>query len=238
MSIEVVFFDAGETLLHPDPSWSDLSAQILCERGHEVGVDQLRAAWAHTGRHFQEAAERGEMFSHTPDASRRFWHALYTDLVAHLGISDEGAPQVLYEVFSDPARYVLFDDTIPTLDALADAGYRLGVISNFEGWLDGLLRDRGIHDRFEVIAISGPLEVEKPDPEIFAWATGRAGVNASVCAHIGDSPFFDAQAACDAGLYGILLDRHGRQADQDLPYPRVSSLNELHGVLAEAGPMV
>ena len=231
MSIEVVFFDAGETLLHPDPSWSELCTEVLHERGHDVTVDDLRRAWVHAGKHFQDAAERGEMFSHTPDASRKFWMALYADLVGQVGVTDEGAPQVLYDVFSDPGRYVLFDDTIPTLDSLADAGYRLGVISNFEGWLDGLLRDRGIHDRFQVIAISGPLEVEKPDPEIFAWATGRAGVNASVCAHIGDSPFFDAQAACDAGLYGILLDRHGRQDGEDLPYPRISSLNELPELL-------
>ena len=38
--IEAVFFDAGETLLSPRPSWSELSAHVLNERGHDVSVER------------------------------------------------------------------------------------------------------------------------------------------------------------------------------------------------------
>jgi putative hydrolase of the HAD superfamily len=227
MTIEAVFFDAGETLLSPNPSWSELSVLKLRERGHDLTVEQMREAWRHVGDYFLEAAENELMFWTSHDASKRFWTKLYLDQLDYLGIDDEGAALVLYDTFSNPANYRLFDDAITTLDALRDQGLKLGVISNFEGWLRDMLIHFDVLDRFEVVAISGELELEKPDPRIFEWAMREMGTTPDVSLHVGDSPNFDAQPAHELGMTGVLLDRHGRWADLDAPYPRVSSLGEL-----------
>ena len=225
--IEVVFFDAGETLLSPQPSWSELSTDILNNLGHDVTVEQLRDAWRHGGQHFLNAADEGFMFSVTAEDSYHFWTTLYHDMLDHLGIDDVEAPEILYATFSDPENYALFHDVLPTLDALKERGLRLGIISNFESWLRDMLGHLKIADYFEVIAISGDLALEKPDPQIFKWAMAEAGVDASASLHVGDSPNFDAQPAHDLGMTGVLLDRHGRWSDLAPDYPVVSTLGEL-----------
>jgi putative hydrolase of the HAD superfamily len=225
--IEAVFFDAGETLLTPNPSWSELSVEVLRERGHEVTVEQMREAWRHGGQHFINAADEGFMFSVTAEDSHHFWTTLYHDMLEHLHIDDHEAAEILYRTFSDPMNYMLFSDAVPTVTALKERGLTLGVISNFESWLAKLLDHLEIRDLFTVVAISGDLGWEKPDPKIFTWAMDQAGVGAASSLHVGDSPNFDAQPAHDLGMTGVLLDRHGRWTDLEAPYPTISTLGEL-----------
>ncbi len=203
--IEAVFFDAGETLLSPQPSWSELSATILNERGHPVTVEQMREAWRYGGQHFLRAAEEGRMFSTSQGESHAFWTTLYADMLSFLRIADEGAPQVLYETFSDPNTYALFPDAVPTIEEFRSLGLKVGVISNFEGWLKALLDHLEIRELFDVVAISGDLGWEKPDARIFEWAMREAGVGPKQSLHVGDSPNFDAQPAHDLGMLGELV---------------------------------
>jgi putative hydrolase of the HAD superfamily len=148
-----------------------------------------------------------------------------------LDIDDHEAAEVLYATFSDPSNYALFDDVMPTLDALKDRGLKLGVISNFESWLRGMLDKLGIGELFEVIAISGDLGLEKPDPRIFKWAMEEGGVDAPSSLHVGDSPNFDAQPAHELGMTGVLLDRHGRWSDLAPDYAVISTLGELPALI-------
>ena len=225
--IEAVFFDAGETLLSPQPSWSELSVKVLADRGHTVTLEQMREGWRHCGQHFIRAADEGRLFSTSQGESHAFWTTLYADLLAFLAVADEGAPEVLYATFSDPSNYALFPDAVPTIEECRSRGLKLGIISNFEGWLKTLLDVLGIRELFDVIAISGDLGWEKPDARIFEWAMDEAGVGPDVSLHVGDSPNFDAEPAHDLGMTGVLLDRHGRWTDLEADYPRVSSLGEL-----------
>lgn len=229
--IEVVFFDAGETLLHPEPSWSERSVQILKERGHEVTVDQMRAAWMYGGQHFINAAEEGFVFAANHTDSRFFWTTLYLDMLDFLRIEDHDAAEVLFDTFSNPENYLLFADAVPAATELRSRGLRLGIISNFEGWLAKLLDHLEIRSLFDIVAISGDLGIEKPDPRIFEWAMEEAGASPGRCLHVGDSPNFDAQPAHDIGMLGVLLDRHGRWTDLDAPYPVITSLLDLPALL-------
>jgi putative hydrolase of the HAD superfamily len=229
--ITTVFFDAGETLLGPRPSWSALSTTVLAQRGHDVSVEQLQAAWRETGQVFLRASDEGRTFSTSHDESHRFWTNLYAELIGHLGVEDPEAPEVLYETFSDPSRYALFDDAIPALDALASRGTKLGVISNFESWLNVMLDKLAIKQRFDVLAISGDLGWEKPDPRIFKWAMEEAGAEPHECLHVGDSPHFDAIPAQQLGMTGVLIDRYGRWDDLEGEFVRVRTLTGLTALL-------
>jgi putative hydrolase of the HAD superfamily len=227
VTIEAVFFDAGETLLSPNPSWSDIAVDVLGSRGHTLTVEQMRLAWRHVGDHFTDAAEAGVMFSVSHEASKKFWTKLYLDQLEFLGIDDEGAALVLYETFSNPENYRLFDDTLPAITALKERGVKVGVISNFESWLRDMLARFDLLDLFEVVAISGDLDLEKPDPRIFEWAMREMGTRPDVSLHVGDSPNFDAQPAHDLGMTGVLLDRHGRWTDLQADYPIIQTLGAI-----------
>jgi putative hydrolase of the HAD superfamily len=135
-------------------------------------------------------------------------------MLGSLGLpSDDGLKDTLYEAFTDRANYTLFHDVRPALDGLASEGYALGLISNFEAWLDDLLLDLGIREAFAVRVISGIEGVEKPDPRIYRLALERAGVEAGDAAYVGDNPEFDVDPPAALGMFPVLIDRRLRHTD-------------------------
>jgi putative hydrolase of the HAD superfamily len=123
--------------------------------------------------------------------------------------------EALFAAFSDPAGYRLFDDARPALEALAGRGLRLGVVSNFEPWLEDVLALEGVDHLFAAVAISGKLGVAKPDPEIFLAALAEAGADPAATVHVGDQPANDVAAARAVGITPVLIDRFARHPGPD-----------------------
>ncbi len=92
----------------------------------------------------------------------------------------------------------------PALERLADR-YRLGVVSNFYGNLDGILRAEGLRAPFSVVADSGALGVTKPDPEIFLYAARSLSTRPENCVMVGDSVPRDIRGASAAGMQKALV---------------------------------
>src|SRR5207244_998039 len=136
---------------------------------------------------------------------RAFWLDVYAILLRDLRIPDQNdLVDRVYGEFTDLANYALFDDVIPALEALRAAGLRLGIVSNFEEWLERLLVHLGVTRFFEVRVISGLEGIEKPDPAIFRLAMERAGVTPAESAYVGDNPELDVEPAAAAGMSAIL----------------------------------
>src|SRR5688572_14731059 len=188
MSVEIVFFDAGETLVHPHPSFPELFAQIITEAGHPIDADDVATVQQRLAPHLVDLAEDSGVVAPSldPDDSKKFWTFLYRRLLEELALEpDDSLANLLYSKFSDVSSYALFDDVVPSLKAVAEAGHRIGLISNFEGWLDEMLVELEVGDVFEVKIISGLVGIEKPDPAIYELALDKAGVDASAAAHVG-----------------------------------------------------
>lgn len=92
----------------------------------------------------------------------------------------------------------------PTLKSLAKR-YRLGIVSNFYGNLDGILKAEGLRPYFSVVADSGALGVEKPDPEIFLHAARALDSDPKDCVMVGDSVPRDMKGATAAGMKKALV---------------------------------
>jgi putative hydrolase of the HAD superfamily len=225
--IEVVFLDAGETILHPHPSFPELFARVCALNGYDVSVVEATSVQRRLAPHLVDLEEEtGVDFpSLSPEGSRTFWSFLYRRLLGELGIVDEDLVASLYATFSDSASYRLFDDALPAMSRLSDLGYRLGLISNFEEWLEEMLVELEVGDLFDVKVISGLEGVEKPDPAIYRLAVERAGVDPASAVHVGDSPALDAEPADAIGLKPVLVDRLGRYADSR--WPTIASLDVL-----------
>jgi putative hydrolase of the HAD superfamily len=230
MRYAAVFFDAGETLVHPHPTFPDLFATILRREGHDVDAETIRDRVHVVYARFRAAAETNELWTTSPERSRRFWHDVYTIFLRDLGIADgEGLVDTVYREFTDLANYALFEDVPPVLDRLRVAGLTLGVVSNFEEWLDRLLERLGVRDSFDVCVVSGVEGLEKPDPRIFELAMDRAGVAAADSVYVGDNPEFDVDPALALGMFPVLIDRRGRYPEAEVA--RIASLDELPDVL-------
>jgi len=230
MPYSAVFFDAGETLVHPHPSFPELFATILRREGYEVDVETVRDRIHVVSDRFRAAAQDNELWTTSPERSRRFWHDVYTIFLRDLGLSDaNGLVDTVYREFTDMANYALFDDVPDMLTRLRAADLTLGVVSNFEEWLERLLERLGVRSYFSVRVISGIEGLEKPDPRIFELALERAGVSAGDAAYVGDNPEFDVDPALEVGMFPVLIDRRDRYPDA--PGARITSMAELPDVL-------
>ena len=206
-----VFFDVGETLVHVDPSFVELFVTVLAGAGHERSEGDVREASAHVYARFSEAARDGSMWTTSPERSREFWTSVYDRMLEELRVPDgDGLTSTLYREFTRLENYVLFDDVRPTIDSLRADGLHLGIVSNFEAWLEEWF---GIHDlveTFPVRVISGIEGIEKPDRRIFRLALERAGVEAAESAYVGDNPEFDVDPPAALGMFPVLIDRRDR----------------------------
>ena len=214
---DVVLFDAGETLLRPDPSFPELIVKFLRGRGVEVSHDEpewIDRALGTVFRAMDDLVVNREQFSTSAERSRAFWTAIYTRLLKELGVDDPGAAHAtfLYEEFSNPEHYALFPDAMPALRELAAAGYRLGIVSNFEAWLEVLLERLGVLPLMSVVVVSGTEGIEKPDAEIFRRALERIGATAARTVYVGDNPRNDVRPALSLGMGAVLVDRRGVHA--------------------------
>ena len=145
-----------------------------------------------------------------------------------------GLTDVLYSAFTDLDNYGAFDDVRPVLEDLRARGTELGVISNFEPWLEELLLRLDLTRFFPVRVISGLEGVEKPDPTIFRLALDRAGLAPEETVYVGDVPDFDVEPAAALGMFPVLIDRRERHGAFAGPGVRITDLAELPSALEMA----
>lgn len=230
MEVRAVFFDAGETLVYPHPSFVELFAEVLREEGHPIDPADVQEVVHASSDAFTKLmlSEEAMNWSTSIVRSRALWDLVYRMFLeaAKLPESEhERLVNALYERFRNLGSYRLHPDAMPALERLQTADLILGLISNFEDWLEQLLEELEVHHFFDVTVISGIEGVEKPDRRIFNVALERAGVDAAHSVYVGDNPIFDAQAAQDAGMIPILIDRRGSHVDTD--FTRITSLEDL-----------
>jgi putative hydrolase of the HAD superfamily len=176
------------------------------------------------------------------DVSREFWIWVYQTFLEQLGRHTEARtdlPERMLETFLRLENYSLYDDALPVLDRLHRAGMKLGVISNWEEWLERLIVHLEIGHYFDVLAVSGTFGAEKPEAAIFRYALEAADALPEHAVHVGDSFGDDVLGAASVGIRPILLDRENRgfpllpSQEGELPEPlaRVRSLLEVPRLL-------
>jgi len=222
----VVTFDAANTLVRVH--WTPGGFALDCARavGLDLGDEErgvyeksLRSRWSE----YQEINA-----SRDPELGDAFWYRLTQDWLDAIGQPPQLAveikaiaPNLLYGKSS--AMFELFDDVVPTLDALDAFGIRLGVISNWDYSLHRVLEALEVHNRFEHVIASLEEGVEKPHPRLFQLALARFGVDSSRAAHVGDDPVDDFRGAQDSGMGAYLIDR-GHSETRGLVLARLTDL--------------
>jgi putative hydrolase of the HAD superfamily len=202
-NIQAVTFDVGGTLIKPWPSVGHVYAEVAARHGCKVSPESLNARFAQAWRGLKN-------FNHT----RREWAALVDETFAGLlkaPPSETFFPE-LYDRFAQPDAWHIFDDVLPTLDALAARGIDLGIISNWDERLRPLLEQLELSMHFEAILISGEVGFPKPSPVIFEHASRLLGLAPEFILHVGDSRGQDAEGAAAAGFQTRWLVREGEAA--------------------------
>lgn len=123
-----------------------------------------------------------------------------------------------------------FKRLTPVLERLSKR-YRLGIISNFYGNLEGILAAEGLRPLFSVVADSGVLGMTKPDAAIFLHAAQGVSASPADCVMVGDSIKRDIHGAQGAGFKSALISvaAEAPKAGQDWTIRSVVDLEAILG---------
>jgi putative hydrolase of the HAD superfamily len=228
MTLRVVTFDVGETLLRPFPSFGQVVVECCRMAGEALAADRSPVLEEYANSYFAAMRRRGETFSLSLDQSRHVWTEIYRGFLTGERLPADRAAalaQRIYAKFLEHETYRVYEDALPTLQALRTRGFVIGVASNWETWLPGLLDSSGISPLLDFQIISGFVGYEKPDRRLFEAVIAASRNAPSSILHVGDSVISDVLAAEATGLETVLLDRNHRVLDMSVR--RISSLQEL-----------
>lgn len=237
-----VLLDVGDTLVYAHPSSAEIMAVVCAESGLDVTVEQIEAAEGHVAplilaRQAEQGA--GELPSISRENSERFWHWVYGEILGQLDTPEGLRSEIgrrFYERFSSLETWRLFPDALPALEEVGrrrrERGLILGVVSNWEDWLETLLAQLEIQHYFDFFIVSAGVRSEKPDSAIFRAALERAQTRPEETLHVGDSLHADVGGARACGIIPVLLDRRGRYSpEQTAGASIIRSLAELPALL-------
>jgi HAD superfamily hydrolase (TIGR01549 family) len=155
------------------------------------------------------------------DLSEYAHRAAYTGLADTVAAGVDGLAEALYERVRDPAGWMVYEDTLPTLARLYEAGVPVGVVSNIGFDIRPIGQALGFDRYVTSYVLSYEIGRCKPDPAIFQYGCAALGVPAEETLMVGDTPA-DAGAVA-AGCRAYIV-----------PAAPPGAANSLAGVLALA----
>ncbi|RLN94682.1 hypothetical protein BBJ28_00007698 [Nothophytophthora sp. Chile5] len=248
-----VTLDATGTLLRPAERIGDTYLRFW-ERasGHQLSTSRRAAAAAAVTTRFPSAFSRlskeqpnfgAGVASDSVASAYPWWHELILDVIAHADVAERIPEEVgerftreLYAHYASPEAWTVYDDVIPTLETLRRQDVALGVISNFDERLEGLLRGLELREYFQVVTTSFNHPTMKPHASLFLStfaalqeADSESDVDASQVLHVGDHRSKDYEAALAVGARARLLWRSShRSPPDDVPkHDVIRSLEEI-----------
>jgi putative hydrolase of the HAD superfamily len=208
--LRAIFFDAAGTLMEPREPVGASYARIARKYGVSASAAEVGAAFR---RVFRDAPGLAFGPGHPPDElramERRWWRDLVAASFVGLGqFSDFDAYFTeLFAFFGDPAHWVADPQAGALLAQLRRQGLLLGVLSNFDHRLYGILDGLGLGPCFDSVTISSEAGYAKPSPAAFEAALARHALSPSEALHVGDSEHHDVAGALAAGVAVALIDR-------------------------------
>ncbi|MEE9217812.1 MAG: HAD-IA family hydrolase [Acidobacteriota bacterium] len=209
-TVQAVFFDVGNTLLHVHPSVGELYASVAKRHGAQLEPGRLQEQFDAAWEKMTSGVPRGvNRYRRHPGGEIGWWQDVVQQTFEGTGFDPGEHFQDFFDTFSAAGAWRAYPDTHEALADLRQRGVMLGVISNWDSRLPMLLEATGLRRYFSLIVCSSAEDIEKPAMEIFRRAARRCGLGVAQALHVGDRLLEDYQGATRAGLQALLVDRDG-----------------------------
>jgi len=228
MAIKAVLFDAGNTLLTPAIPESQVLSEAAACFGISIDAAVIEKHIPAMYEYYEILFAQDNSVWSTEKRAADIWMSMYHHICGLLGIT-EFVPEIArkgYEVYLKPTSWALFDDVMPTLLALKSKEKQLGIISNWDKSLEGIIDGMGLRHHFGTVLSSAAVEMYKPHPAIFELALRKLGVKNNESMYVGDHIHADVKGALQAGMTAVLIDREDRHSDCD-EFIRIKNLQEI-----------
>jgi putative hydrolase of the HAD superfamily len=191
-------------------------------------------------RRFREVFRRSELEDLTGAGShlvtseaieRQRWQRIVAEVLDD--VSDASTCfEELFEHFQRPASWQCFPDVAATLVDLRNAGYRLGIASNFDGRLHAVCDGFSELEPLELRIVSAEIGHRKPGVQFFREVERAAACAPSELLMVGDDFENDIAGARQAGWQAVQICRRG-----EIPPGAISDLSELLPRIAGVQPL-
>jgi putative hydrolase of the HAD superfamily len=207
----VFFFDAGHTLVEPDPpvavAYLAEARSVGIELPEEEFRDRLRAQWSRLNTGYRMAADD---LASSEELERQAWYRFTNELARpfpDLASRHEEWFARLIDHFDSPRAWRPVKGASEVLQRLRDLGMTAGVVSNWHAALHGILASHGMTPYLQFTLTSAEVGRKKPHPHMFETALRAAGARPEQVVHIGDSWSDDVEGAQAAGILPIHFQR-------------------------------
>ena len=192
MNVDAVTIDAYGTLVRLRDPVPALRA-ALADRGVERDADAVRQAFAAEVAFYVERSHEGRDETTLALLRRECAEVFLRAAGARI---DAGS---FTQAFVGTLAFDAEPGATDACRALAAAGLKLAVVSNWDVGLHDHLRTVGLDELVDVVVTSAEAGMAKPSPRIFEYALERLGATAARAVHVGDQAA-DAEGALAAGL--------------------------------------
>jgi HAD superfamily hydrolase (TIGR01509 family) len=202
-----VLLDVGDTLVHWGVPKPERLAWVCAQAGFALPADPdlIRRAAIAGEQHLTAAFGRFSL------ASEDDWRGFYQVVLAVLGCPSSAADALARHHLSLRAPWSVDPDAVLVLRELRQRGYRIGLVSVWDGTLATLCRTWAFTDLVNVIADSSVVGYHKPNPAHFRHALDALQVKPEHALHVGDTYDADVLGAEAAGIRPVLLDPLGHE---------------------------
>lgn len=230
--MEAILFDFGGTLDSNGISCREIFYSVYKNCGLDIDINKFDRA-------FYDADDNLPTKHNLKDLSfEQTFKLQITNVLENLQLSDDAlAQKILNAYLTKTRRY--FKQNMPILAELKK-NYKLGVISNFFGNLDSVLKSEGLLEYFDTTIDSQIIKYVKPEPEIFLTALNKLKVPPQNTVMVGDSVQRDIKGALALKMRAALL--WGDRFKTAVPPENLNdviilkNLTELTGKLKEQNP--
>jgi putative hydrolase of the HAD superfamily len=206
--VRAIVFDVDFTLAKPGP---DLGPEGYARLGERYGLTLDPARYDDARRAALVDLKRHPELDHDEEIWIRFTQRIIEGMG---GAGDTHAAACEMEgAWAHAHHFELYEDAIPTLDALRDRGLKLGLLSNSARDLDQFVAHHGL--RVDAVLTSRAHGKTKPHEAIFRRMLELLDVAANDAVMVGDTVEDDVEGATAVGMRAVLLDRDGRYGDRD-----------------------
>ncbi|MEM7760456.1 MAG: HAD-IA family hydrolase [Cyanobacteria bacterium P01_A01_bin.40] len=226
---KVIFFDAMGTLFKLKSSVGEIYRQYALKYGVEADAKIIEQAFSTSFKSAPPLAFTTTDFSLIKQHEFAWWKNVVESTFFQIDHLDQFSDFTeffteIYVYFATKDPWLVFPDTINTLRKWQKLEVQLGIISNFDSRLIGILHELNLLEFFTSVTISSLAGFAKPESKIFEIALNKHKIAADQAWHIGDSLREDYQGARNVGINSFWLNADSCLLNIENQLPNLSSL--------------
>jgi putative hydrolase of the HAD superfamily len=201
--VRAVFFDAVGTLIHPEPSAAVVYATVARALDSRLSEEEIatrfRTAFAR-----EDARDRANGWRTSEERERQRWRGIVAKVLDDVA-DGECCFLELFTHFGRPEAWRCDPETAGILTELERRGYVLGMASNYDARLNGVVAGLPELRPLRHVVTSSEVGWRKPAREFFDALLGRVGLAPSQVLYVGNDRANDYEGALAAGLRAMLI---------------------------------